>query len=86
MSMIVKSTNEQVLMLPLSLLKKLDWREGDEVKVSVTGDLLKIERLGKFLRLRGVLADDAGFDKAMETLDQTWNQWTLPDSVSTPVR
>ena len=86
MSMIVKSTSEQVLTLPLSLLKKLNWREGDEVKASVAGDLLKIERLDRFLRLRGVLADDADFDKAMETLDQAWNQWTSLDSASTPAR
>ena len=72
MSMIVKSTSEQVLTLPLSLLKKLNWREGDEVKVSVAGDLLKIERLDRFLRLRGALADDAVFDKAMETLSSMW--------------
>ena len=72
MSMIVKSTSEQVLTLPLSLLKKLNWREGDQVKVSVAGDLLKIERLDKFLRLRGALAGDAVFDKAMETLRSMW--------------
>ncbi len=86
MSMIIKSTSEQVLTLPLSLLKKLNWREGDEVKVSVAGDLLKVERLDKFLRLRGALANDADFDKAMELLEQAWNQWTSPDSASTPAR
>ena len=72
MSMMVKSTSEQVLTLPLSLLKKLNWREGDQVKASVAGDLLKVERLDKFLRLRGALAGDAIFDKAMETLSSMW--------------
>jgi antitoxin component of MazEF toxin-antitoxin module len=68
MSMVVKSTSEQVLTLPLDLLEKVNWREGDEVKVSVACDLLKVERLDKFLRLRGALAGDAVFDKAMGTL------------------
>lgn len=86
MGIIVKSTNDQCLTIPLELLKQLNWREGDEVKVSIAKDSLQIKRLDAFLRLRGALADDVNFDKAMETLDQAWNQWTSPDSVSTPAR
>jgi len=86
MGIIVKSTPDQCLTIPLGLLKQLNWREGDEVKVSVAENSLQVKRLDAFLRLRGALADDAAFDKAMEKLNQAWNQWTPPNSASIPAR
>lgn len=46
--------------------------EGDEVKAIVNGETLRLAHLDKFLSLRGVLADDEGFDAALKANERAW--------------
>ena len=81
MTVVIRSSDEQHISIPISLMAQLNLREGDEVKAIVEGHTLRLERLDKFLRLRGALANDIAFDEAMKYLDQAWQTWTLPASV-----
>lgn len=80
MTLVVRSTRADTIFLPERLFSLLKLREGDAVKVVVEGQTLRVARLEAFLNLRGALADDEAFDRAMEDLDQGWNAWTLPAS------
>lgn len=51
-----------------------------EVKAMVQGEALRFERLERFLALRGMFADDAAFDQAMELMDRKWRAWAGPSS------
>ncbi len=66
--------------LPVQLMEKLSLRDGDEVKAILDGQTLRLTRLQNFLSLRGALADDEAFDRAMELIDQAWQSWTMPNS------
>ncbi len=77
MTIVVKSEDEDTISLPGKLLNKLRLREGDEVKAVLDGQTLRVSRLDDFLSLRGVLADDASFDEALDTLDQAWRSWPI---------
>jgi antitoxin component of MazEF toxin-antitoxin module len=81
MTIIVKSTDEDTISLPSSILKSLRLQEGDEVKAVLEGETLRLSKLEDFLDLRGVLADDTEFDLALETLDKNWRAWTISTSV-----
>lgn len=80
MTIIVKSSNEDTISIPDRLLALLHLREGDQVKVIVEGETLRLARLDAFLKLRGALADDEDFARAMELMNQAWQTWTIPDS------
>jgi antitoxin component of MazEF toxin-antitoxin module len=80
MTLVARSTRADTIFLPERLFSLLKLREGDAVKVVVEGQTLRVARLEAFLNLRGALADDEAFDRAMEDLDQGWNAWTLPAS------
>ena len=54
--------------------------EGDLVQVIVQGDTMRLARLDKFLRLRGALAEDKEFDRAMEWVQGARQKWTPPPS------
>ncbi len=79
MSVVVKSTSNDVIFLPAQLMKELNLSEGEEVKPIVEGQTLRLARLEKFLALRGALKDDDAFDDAVASLQQAWEKWTLPD-------
>ena len=81
MTMIVQSSTENVISLPVWLMKSLDLHEGDEIKTIIEGQTLRLTPLEKFLALRGALKDDQEFDSAIAYLNQAWQEWTLPDSV-----
>jgi antitoxin component of MazEF toxin-antitoxin module len=81
MTLVVKSSNEDVIALPAWLMKMLNLQEGDQIKTVVEGQTLRLARLDQFLALRGVLRDDDAFDEAMELLEKGWQSWTTPDSV-----
>lgn len=66
MTIAVKSSSENAIALPAQLMAELNLREGDVVKAVVDGQALRIAPLDKFLSLRGALADDDAFDRAME--------------------
>ncbi len=81
MTLIVQSTNEDVISLPVWLMNSLNLREGDEIKTVIDGQVLRITPLDQFLALRGVLENDQEFDAAMGILDQAWQEWKTPNSV-----
>ena len=80
MATIIKSTSEDAISLPARLLVGLNLRDGDEVKVTVEGQTLRLARLDQFLSLRGALASDEAFDRAMNFIDRAWQAWTIPAS------
>lgn len=68
-------------MIPDELLNALELREGDQVQAVVRGKTLRFARINKFLALRGTLANDPEFDRAMEWIDSEWRKWTtLPSA------
>ncbi len=80
MTLVARSTRADTIFLPERLFSLLKLREGDAVKVVVEGQTLRVARLEAFLSLRGALADDEAFDRAMTEIDQGWNEWTSPAS------
>jgi len=78
---IIKSHSENVIAIPEHLMTALSLHEGDRVKAIVAGETLRLASLDRFLALRGVFADDEGFDEAMKLLNQGWQEWTTPNSV-----
>jgi antitoxin component of MazEF toxin-antitoxin module len=81
MTLVVKSIQENTIMLPEWLMKRLDLSEGEEVKPSIEGQTLHLTPLDQFLALRGALREDDAFDEAMAYLDRAWQTWTQPTSV-----
>jgi bifunctional DNA-binding transcriptional regulator/antitoxin component of YhaV-PrlF toxin-antitoxin module len=79
MTVIVKASAEDVILIPAKLLAQLNLQEGDEVKAFVEGNTLRLQKLDDFLSLGGALANDAGFDEAMQYLEKAWQAWTPPD-------
>ena len=80
MTMIIKSTNENAIAIPQSLMKAMNLHDGDEVKAIIDGETLRLAGLNKFLSLRGALADDQDFAQAMESNDKAWQAWTTNES------
>ena len=80
MTIVVKSSDEDAIAIPTRLMAALKLHEGDEVKAIVEGETLRLTRLDWFLALRGVLADDEEFDRAMEQIERAWQSWTTPAS------
>lgn len=76
MTVVVKSTDEESIALPAHVLADLHLQEGDRVKVVVEGQTLRFASLDQFLALRGALADDEGFDEAIDELGRMWDSWT----------
>jgi len=75
MTKIITSSDEDKIAIPARLMALLHLREGDEVKAFVEGERLRLTRLDKFLSLRGTLAEDEDFDRAIEQLNQSWKEW-----------
>jgi antitoxin component of MazEF toxin-antitoxin module len=80
MTLIVKDSSEDTIFLPAWLMRILNLSDGSEVKAIVEGQSLRLARLDQFLALRGAYADDIAFDNAINSLEQAWTQWTLPNS------
>ena len=80
MTVIVKSSSEDIISLPARLMTLLNLQDGDEIKTIVEGQTLRLASLDHFLALRGTLDDDEGFDSAIEFLNQAWQSWTIPNS------
>lgn len=81
MTLVVKSSSEDTISLPSWLMKLLNLHEGDEIKTIIEGQTLRLAPLDQFLALRGIFHEDKEFDTAMESLDQAWQSWTIPNSV-----
>jgi antitoxin component of MazEF toxin-antitoxin module len=80
MTIIIKSTTENSIAIPKALMKALNLHDGDEVKAVVDGETLRLAGLNKFLSLRGALANDQDFERAMESNDKAWQAWTTNES------
>lgn len=81
MTITIKSSDEDAIVLPRWLMSVLNLEEGSQVKAIVENESLRLERFDAFLNLRGILADDTAFEQAIETLNRAWQTWTPPDSV-----
>lgn len=80
MATVIQSRDEETIALPVWLMNLLEVQEGDEIKTVMSGNILQLTPLEKFLALRGVWAEDSGFDEAVEFLEQAWQQWTSLES------
>ena len=78
MSIIVKSSNENVISLPIWLMRNLSLTDGEEVKTLIDGKTLRLSSLDQFLALRGSLSDDEQFDTGIEFIDKAWDSWKQP--------
>jgi len=81
MTVVIKSSKEDVIALPFWLMKLLNLREGDKIKTAIEGQMVRLTPLDKFLSLRGALRDDNDFDTAIESLNQGWQSWKFPEFV-----
>jgi antitoxin component of MazEF toxin-antitoxin module len=81
MTIIVQSSMENVIALPVGIMESLDLREGEEIKTVIEGQTLRLASVEKFLALRGALKHDREFDTAITYLNQEWQEWILPGSV-----
>lgn len=80
MARVIQSADEDTIALPVWLMEMLQVQEGDEVKTAVNDSTLHLTPLERFLKLRGVWAEDGGVDEAIESLEQVWQQWTPIES------
>ena len=64
MTLVVKSSSENIISLPSWLMGILNLREGDEIKTVIEGKTVRLTPLEHFLTLRGVLREDDDFDSA----------------------
>lgn len=80
MATIVKSSDDDEIAIPSRLMDILNLREGDEVKAIIEGQSLRLAPIDRFLDLRGALADDEEFDKAIDLIDKSWQEWKSPKS------
>jgi len=81
MTVTVKSCSEDVITLPIWLMKLLNLNEGDKIKPIIEGQMVRLTPLDQFLSLRETLHDDQDFDNAIESLNQRWKSWKFPESV-----
>ena len=79
MSIIVKSSNENVISLPIWLMRNLSLSDGEELKILIDGKILRLSSLDQFLALRGSLSDDEQFDTGIEFIDKAWDSWKTQD-------
>ncbi len=77
MTRVIKSPDENTISIPAWLMKTLNLREGDQVKAVVNGETLRLAKIDRFLKLRGVLANDSAFDEALKYLEGEWSKWTM---------
>jgi antitoxin component of MazEF toxin-antitoxin module len=81
MATVIRESTKNEIYLPSWLLEMLNLHDGSIVRATVDQEQLRLEQLDRFLSLRGSLADDEEFDRAMEELNKAWESWPQPDSV-----
>lgn len=81
MMLVVKSTHDNFISVPLSLLMQWRLQEGEVVKTILEGHTLRLTPLQQFLALRGVLSEDSAFEEAMTYLTGAWQSWTVNELV-----
>ena len=80
MTIVVQSSEHNIIAMPFRIMRLLNLQEGDQVKTIVEGETLRLAPIKHFLALRGVLRDDDDFDSALALLNQAWKEWTQPPS------
>ncbi len=73
MRAIVRTGEPNVISLPVDLMNVLSLQDGDVVTAVVEDQALRLARVGRFLELRGILAGDEEFDRAMEWMEKAMN-------------
>jgi len=73
--------DDNVISLPNWLMVQLNLAEGDSITPVVEGTALHLKPLQRFLALRGLLRDDKSFEQSINELEESWQQWTLPEFV-----
>ncbi len=81
MNMIVKTSDDDVILIPNQLMKALNLQDGDQVAAVVEGKTLKLTPVEQFLALRGVFQNEEAFEQAIEELNKAWESWTPTPSV-----
>jgi len=82
MTLIVKGTHTQTMTLPVWVMRQLHVHEGEEVKMTIEDDALRLTPLEQFLALRGAWREDDACDQALTYLDQAWQAWTAAPSTN----
>jgi antitoxin component of MazEF toxin-antitoxin module len=75
MTTIVKIADDDKIAIPRRLMELLHLSEGDRVNPVVDGGALRLEPVDNFLGLKGSLADDEAFDRAIEEIQSDWREW-----------
>lgn len=76
MTLTVRGCDTDAIVIPHRLMEQLQLREGEEVTPVIEGNTLRLSRVGDFLALRGALAEDEDFDRAIQLVKQEWQSWT----------
>jgi len=72
MTVVVKSSTDEVIALPPWIMRLLNLHEGNKIKPIIEGRMVRLTPLDQFLSLRGALREDRDFDAAIESLNQRW--------------
>jgi antitoxin component of MazEF toxin-antitoxin module len=75
MTTVVKISDDDKIAIPRRLMELLNLSDGDQVKPVVDGGTLRLEPVESFLGLKGSLADDEAFDRAIEEIQSEWQEW-----------
>lgn len=80
MTAVIKGASDDVISIPAGLMEQLGLHEGELVQATVENGTLRVKRIESFLALRGKLAGDEAFDKALKEIDAAWQSWSTPAS------
>ena len=75
MTLTIQRSEGPTIAIPGDLLSRLQLREGDEVTPVVQEGTLRLTQVDRFLALRGSMAEDDGFDRAMDEIAGAWQSW-----------
>lgn len=80
MTTVIKASEDDVISIPADMMRQLGLRPGERVQATIENGMLRVKRIESFLALRGVLAGDIAFDKAMQEINDAWLSWSTPAS------
>ena len=81
---VTRSADENVISIPERLMEALSLHEGDRVKAIVAGETLRLAPIDRFLALRGVFAEDEGFNEAMRLMSESKFNLGTPSFFNNP--
>ncbi len=68
MTVIVRSSNEEMMTLPTWMMKRLNLRDGEKITPIIEGQSVRFSAVEQFLSLRGILRDNTEFDTAIDLM------------------